>query len=59
MRLLLVAGLLAGMAGLVVSAGAAAVQFLPRHFSAAQRNQIVAWEIGKRWRSWPDRKSVV
>jgi hypothetical protein len=53
MRLLLVAGLLAGLAGLVVSAGATAVQFLPRHFSVAQRNQIMAWEIGKRWRSWP------
>lgn len=53
MRLLLWAGLLAGLAGLVVSAGAAAIQFLPRHFSTAQRNQIMAWEVGKRWRSWP------
>ena len=53
MRLLLVAGLLVALAGLVVSAGAAATQFLPRHFSAAQRNQIMTWEVGKRWRSWP------
>ena len=53
MRLLLAAGLLAALAGLVVSAGAAATQFLPRHFSTAQRNQIMTWEIGKRWRSWP------
>ena len=53
MRLLLWGGLLAGLAGLVVAVGAAAIQFLPRHFSAAQRNQIMAWEIGKRWRSWP------
>ncbi len=53
MRLLLAAGLLAALAGLVVSAGAAATQFLPRHFSAAQRNQIMTWEVGKRWRSWP------
>jgi hypothetical protein len=52
-RLLLAVGLLAALAGLVVSAGAAATQFLPRHFSAAQRNQIVTWEVGKRWRSWP------
>src|SRR6516225_286117 len=52
-RLLLVAGLLVALAGLVVSAGAAATQFLPRHFSAAQRNQIMTWEVGKRWRSWP------
>lgn len=52
-RLLLAAGLLAALAGLVVSVGAAATQFLPRHFSAAQRNQIMTWEVGKRWRSWP------
>jgi hypothetical protein len=52
-RLLLAAGLLAALAGLVVSAGAAATQFLPRHFSTAQRNQIMAWEVGKRWQSWP------
>jgi hypothetical protein len=52
-RLLLGAGLLAALAGLVLSAGAAAIQFLPRHFSAAQRSQIMAWEVGKRWRSWP------
>ncbi|MBO0814556.1 MAG: hypothetical protein J2P30_05305 [Actinobacteria bacterium] len=53
MRLLLGAGLLVALAGLVLSAAAAAVQFLPRHFSAAQRSQIMAWEVGKRWRSWP------
>jgi hypothetical protein len=52
-RLLLVAGLLVALAGLVVAVGAAATQFLPRHFSAAQRNQIMTWEVGKRWRSWP------
>jgi hypothetical protein len=52
-RVLLVIGLAAGLAGLVLSAGAAAIQFLPRHFSSAQRQQIMAWEIGKRWRSWP------
>lgn len=52
-RLLLVAGLVAALAGLVVSVGAAATQLLPRHFSAAQRNQIMTWEVGKRWRSWP------
>ena len=46
-------GLLAALAGLVLAAGAAAVQFLPRSFSQAQRQQIMAWEIGKRWRDWP------
>jgi hypothetical protein len=50
---LLVIGLAAGLGGLVLSAGAAAIQFLPRNFSQAQRQQIMAWEIGKRWRSWP------
>jgi hypothetical protein len=52
-RVLLVIGLALGLAGLVVSAGAAALQFLPRSFSQAQRQQIVSWEIAKRWRSWP------
>ena len=52
-RLILVVGLLAGLAGLVVSAGAATVQFLPRTFSQAQRQQIMSWEVAKRWRSWP------
>jgi hypothetical protein len=48
-----VIGLLVALAGLVVSAGAAAIQFLPRNFSSAQRQQIAAWEMGKRWRTWP------
>jgi hypothetical protein len=52
-RLLLVIGLTAGLAGLLLSAGAAAIQFLPRNFSQAQRQQIMAWEIAKRWRDWP------
>lgn len=51
--MLLVIGLLAALAGLVVAAGAAAIQFLPRSFSQAQRQQIMTWEIAKRWRSWP------
>src|SRR5262249_46726078 len=52
-RLLLAARLVAALAGPIVSVGAAAPQFLPRHFSATQRNQIMTWEVGKRWRSWP------
>jgi hypothetical protein len=52
-RVLLMIALVVGLGGLVLSAGAAAIQFLPRHFSQAQRQQIMAWEIGKRWRSWP------
>jgi hypothetical protein len=29
------------------------VHLLPRTFSAAQQQQIISWEIGKRWRTWP------
>ena len=39
-------GLLAASAGLVV-------QLLPRTFNTAQKQQIIAWEMGKRWRTWP------
>ena len=42
-------GLLAATAGLVV-------QLLPRTFNTAQKQQIVAWEMGKRWRTWPAAK---
>src|SRR5579859_1668080 len=52
-RLFLVIGLMAGLGGLVLSAGAAAIQFLPRSFSQAQRQQIMSWEVAKRWRTWP------
>jgi hypothetical protein len=44
---------MAGLGGLVLSAGAAAIQFLPRGFSPAQRQQIMSWEVAKRWRTWP------
>jgi len=39
-------GLLAASAGLVV-------QLLPRTFNTAQKQQIISWEMGKRWRTWP------
>lgn len=39
-------GLLAATAGLVM-------QLLPRSFNTAQKQQIIAWEMGKRWRTWP------
>jgi len=42
-------GLLAATAGLVV-------QLLPRTFNTAQKQQILAWEMGKRWRTWPAAK---
>jgi hypothetical protein len=52
-RLALLAGLLAGAVGLAVSVLGAVVQVMPRNFTAAQREKIVTWEVGKRWRSWP------
>lgn len=52
-RPLLVVGLVVGALGLAVSLTGAVIQFMPRTFSAAQRAQIMAWEVGKRWRTWP------
>lgn len=52
LRALLLLGVIAGAAGLIFSAVSIVVQIMPRTFTAAQREQIVAWEIGKRWRSW-------
>ena len=45
--------LIAGLAGLVVSLYGVVVALLPRQFTAGQAQQIMAWEVGKRWRSWP------
>jgi hypothetical protein len=52
-RLALLAGLLAGAAGLAASVLGVVVQVMPRSFTAVQREKIVAWETGKRWRTWP------
>ena len=49
---MLIAAIL-GAVGLVVSLTGLAIQLLPRHFSAAQQRQIMAWEVSKRWRSLP------
>ena len=53
LRPVLLAGLFAGIFGLGITTVGVVVQLMPRNFSPAQRQQIVAWEIGKRWRSWP------
>jgi hypothetical protein len=45
--------LLAGFAGLAVSALGIAHNLLPRQFTVAQRRQIMAWELDRRWRSLP------
>jgi hypothetical protein len=49
----LLAGLIAALAGLAVTGAAVVVHLLPRTFSAAQQQQIIGWEMGKRWRTWP------
>jgi hypothetical protein len=49
----LLAGLIAALAGLTISVVAIAVHLLPRTFSSAQQQQIIGWEMGKRWRTWP------
>jgi hypothetical protein len=48
-----VTALVLSLAGAAVSAVGLAAQILPRSFSTAQRQQILAWEMGKRWRTWP------
>lgn len=45
--------LILGVAGLGVSLAGAALQVLPRQFTAHQQRQILNWEIGKRWREMP------
>lgn len=51
-RLALLA-LIAGVAGLLLSAAGVVVQILPRSFTAVQQHQITAWEVSARWRAWP------
>jgi hypothetical protein len=41
------------LVGLVAAAAGLVVQVLPRTFSATQKQQITAWEMGKRWRGQP------
>ena len=37
----------------MASAAGLAIAVLPRHFTAGQQRQIMAWEIGGRWRAMP------
>jgi hypothetical protein len=48
----LIAAIFGGI-GLVVALAGLAIQVLPRHFSASQQRQIMAWELSKRWRTMP------
>jgi hypothetical protein len=50
---LLLAVLALSLVGLLAAAAGLVVQFLPRTFNTAQKQQIIAWEMGKRWRTWP------
>ncbi len=43
--------LVAGAAGLGVSLVGVATQVLPRQFTQHQQQQIISWELGKRWRT--------
>jgi hypothetical protein len=45
------AALILGFVGLAVSVAGLTVQVLPRHFTAAQQNQIVSWQVNSRWRT--------
>jgi hypothetical protein len=49
-RAVALVALLLGLAGLALSAAGLTIQLLPRQFTAAQRQQIVNWEIASRWR---------
>jgi hypothetical protein len=51
-RLVLV-GFVLALIGLSASIGSVVLHVLPRTFSRGQQQQLAAWEIGKRWRTWP------
>lgn len=44
--------LVLALTGLAAALTGVVVQLLPRTFSAAQKQQITAWAMGKRWRLW-------
>jgi hypothetical protein len=50
---LTLAALVLGLAGLAASVAGIAAQILPRRFSAAEQQQIMAWESARRWRATP------
>src|SRR5215831_4311273 len=52
-RAVAVAMLIVGVVGLGASLAGAVMQLLPRQFSAHQRQQILDWEAGQRWRELP------
>ena len=50
---LVLAGFVLALVGLSASVGSVVLHVLPRTFSRGQQQQLAAWEIGKRWRTWP------
>ncbi len=48
-----IVALVLGLIGFAVCAVAVAIAVLPRHFTGGQRQQIMAWEVQKRWRAMP------
>lgn len=52
-RGLTVTALVLGTAGLAASAAGVSAQLLPRKFTAAQQQEIMAWETAGRWRTMP------
>ncbi len=52
-RGLTVTALFLGTAGLAASAAGVSAHLLPRKFTAAQQQQIMAWETARRWRTMP------
>lgn len=50
-RLVALAALVLGVAGLAAAMTGAAVQLLPRQFTAGQQSQIMAWQVSGRWRT--------
>jgi hypothetical protein len=45
--------LVVGTAGLAASAAGVSAQLLPRRFTAQQQQQIIGWEMARRWRAMP------
>jgi len=52
-RGLTLTALVLGTAGLAAAAAGVSAQLLPRKFTAAQQQQIMAWETARRWRTMP------
>jgi hypothetical protein len=49
----MIIALVIGLAGIGLSAIQVANGLLPRTFTPDQQQQIMAWEVGARWREWP------